>query len=81
MAGRRDGSLMRDKGPSPRGSRIAAAIVIGVLFGCVFAVLYPHGLFSSDLTIQNRRIGKSDVQVRILVPLIAQYEFDFDFSL
>lgn len=63
MAGRRDGSLMRDKGPSPRGSRIAAAIVIGFLFGCVFAVLYPHGLFSSDLTIQNRRIGKSDVQI------------------
>ncbi|XP_062159311.1 arabinosyltransferase RRA3-like [Alnus glutinosa] len=63
MAGRRDGSLMRDKGQSPRGSRIVVAIVIGVLLGCVFAVLYPHGLFSSHPPIQSRQIGKSDVQI------------------
>ncbi|KAE8100538.1 hypothetical protein FH972_018428 [Carpinus fangiana] len=63
MAGRRDGLLTRDKGQSPRGSRIAVAIVIGVLFGCVFAVFYPHGLFSSDSLIQSRRIDKSDVQI------------------
>jgi len=63
MAGRRDGLLTRDKGQSSRGSRIAVAIVIGVLFGCVFAVFYPHGLFSSDSLIQSRRIDKSDVQI------------------
>ncbi|XP_059454709.1 arabinosyltransferase RRA3-like [Corylus avellana] len=63
MAGRRDGLLTRDKGQSSRGSRIAVAIVIGVLFGCVFAVFYPHGLFSSDSLTQSRRIGKSDVQI------------------
>ncbi|KAI3439639.1 Glycosyltransferase [Psidium guajava] len=45
MAVRRDGSLMRDKGQPSRGSRIAAAIAVGVLLGCVLAFLYPRGLF------------------------------------
>lgn len=65
MAGRRDGALMRDKGQSSRGSRIAVAIVIGVLLGCVFAFLFPHGLFTSDPFIRNRRIGNSDLKVCI----------------
>lgn len=60
---RRDGLLTRDKGQSLCGSRIVTAIVIGVLLGCVFAALFPHGFFGSDLPIQNRRIGKSDVQI------------------
>ncbi|XP_040998591.1 arabinosyltransferase RRA3-like [Juglans microcarpa x Juglans regia] len=60
MAGR---ALMRDKGQSLRRSRIAAAILTGVLIGCVFAFVLPHGLFSSDQPIQNRRIGKSGLQV------------------
>lgn len=67
MAVRRDGSLMRDKPQSFRGSRIVIAIVVGVLLGCVFALLYPHGFLSSDPLVQNRRIGKSDLQVRISV--------------
>lgn len=64
MAGRRDGSLMRDKGQSLRGSRIALAILTGVLLGCVFAFLFPHGFFSSDPPIQHRRLDKSGLQVR-----------------
>lgn len=61
MAGRRDGSSMRS---SFRGSRIAIAIVIGVLLGCVFAFYYPHGLFSPNSTaIQARRISKSNFQI------------------
>lgn len=54
---------MREKGQSLRGSRIAIAIVIGVLLGCVFAVFYPHGLFISDPPIRNRRIGHSDLKI------------------
>ncbi|XP_038715576.1 arabinosyltransferase RRA3-like [Tripterygium wilfordii] len=63
MAGRKDGSLMREKGQSLRGSRIAVAIAIGVLLGCVFAIFYPHGFFSIDPVSQNRRITKSHFQV------------------
>ncbi|KAM7280150.1 hypothetical protein ACFE04_007284 [Oxalis oulophora] len=52
----------RDKGQPSRGSRIAIAIAIGVLLGCVFAFLYPHGFFNSDppnTTSQARRLAKS----------------------
>ena len=46
---------------------ILAAIVIGVLFGCVFALVYPHGLFSKPPTPQNRTFSKS--QVLIILPM------------
>ncbi|KAF4395225.1 hypothetical protein CsatB_007119 [Cannabis sativa] len=62
LGGRRDGPLMREKGHTGRGSRIAIAIVIGVLLGCLFAVFYPHGLFVSDSTIQTRH---SDLQLSL----------------
>ncbi|KAF4368068.1 hypothetical protein F8388_002679 [Cannabis sativa] len=63
LGGRRDGPLMREKGHTGSGSRIAIAIVIGILLGCVFAVLYPYGLFVSDSINQNRRIDRhSDLQ-------------------
>ncbi|XP_062099024.1 arabinosyltransferase RRA3-like [Humulus lupulus] len=65
LGGRRDGPLMREKGQTGRGSRIAIAIVIGVLLGCAFSVFYPHGFFISDSTIQNRRIGHSDLQISL----------------
>ncbi|KAF8406400.1 hypothetical protein HHK36_008487 [Tetracentron sinense] len=61
--GRRDVPLMRNYGNSLRGSRIAVAVTIGILLGCVFAVLFPHGFFGSDPPIQGRRITKSNVQV------------------
>lgn len=52
---------------SIRGSRIAVAIVIGVLLGCIFAVLYPHGLFSdiSNPTshFRSRRLSKSNPKI------------------
>ncbi|PQQ13605.1 arabinosyltransferase RRA3 [Prunus yedoensis var. nudiflora] len=62
MAGRRDGSLMRDKTQSFRGSRIVTAIVVGVLLGSVCAFFFPHGFISSDPPIQSRRFGKLDLQ-------------------
>lgn len=46
---------------SDRGSRIIVAIIIGILLGCVFAVLYPHGLFSGPT--KNRRLSKSQVRL------------------
>ncbi|OIW03478.1 hypothetical protein TanjilG_14703 [Lupinus angustifolius] len=57
MAGRRDALLNREKGQSLFGSRIVGAVAIGVLLGCVFAFLLPHGLFSSSdsQTIHNLR--------------------------
>lgn len=45
------------------GSRIAAAIVIGVLVGCVFAFFYPYGFFSPDPPAQTRPLFKYDVLV------------------
>ncbi|CAL5329134.1 hypothetical protein CsSME_00009459 [Camellia sinensis var. sinensis] len=62
MAIRREGPLMRNGGYSLRGSRLAVAIAIGVAIGCVFAFLYPHGLFDST-PIRTSRIAKSDLQV------------------
>lgn len=52
MASRRDAPLMRGGGgggggqPLSRGSRIAAAVVVGVTLGCLCAFFYPDGLFS-----------------------------------
>ncbi|GMI96792.1 reduced residual arabinose 3 [Hibiscus trionum] len=57
MAGR------RDKAQSIRGSRIAIAIVIGVLLGCVIAFFFPHGLIIPAASAQTRRIGKSNIQI------------------
>ncbi|KAD5507838.1 hypothetical protein E3N88_15541 [Mikania micrantha] len=52
---------------SMRGSRIIVAIIIGILLGFIFAVLYPHGLFSGDSysasRFQNRRLSKSNLQI------------------
>ncbi|PUZ72723.1 hypothetical protein GQ55_2G417500 [Panicum hallii var. hallii] len=53
MASRREAPLMRGGGgggggqPLSRGSRIAAAVVVGVALGCVCAFFYPEGFFSS----------------------------------
>ncbi|KAA0051671.1 hypothetical protein IC582_007437 [Cucumis melo] len=58
MAGR------KDKAQSPRVFRLLIAIAIGVLIGCLFAFFYPHGLFTSDLPLQNRRLAKLDLQAR-----------------
>ncbi|KAJ3673161.1 hypothetical protein LUZ60_006535 [Juncus effusus] len=48
MAGRREGPLMRANGLPSRGSKIAVAVAVGVLLGCIFAFLYPDGLFRSS---------------------------------
>ncbi|XP_038977353.1 arabinosyltransferase RRA3-like [Phoenix dactylifera] len=45
---RRVGPLTRGDGPPSRGSRIAMAIFIGIILGCVFAFLFPDGLFRSS---------------------------------
>lgn len=61
MSGRRDGPLMRNTAQPLHKSRaaIAAAIGVGVLLGCVFAVLHPHGLFLPS-SIITARLAKSD---------------------
>ncbi|OMO75039.1 Reticulon [Corchorus olitorius] len=56
-------AIRREKGQSLRGSRIAIAIVIGVLLGCVIAFFFPHGLINPTPPSQNRRIGKSNFQI------------------
>ncbi|XP_057973257.1 arabinosyltransferase RRA3-like [Malania oleifera] len=63
MAGRRVGSLIRSTGQSLRGSRIAAAVIVGVIVGCVFAFLFPHGFFPSDPQATRPRISKSNPQI------------------
>ncbi|KAL0369064.1 UNVERIFIED_CONTAM: Arabinosyltransferase RRA3 [Sesamum calycinum] len=57
--GRRDKSSQL----SNRGSRIAAAIGIGVIVGCIFAFLFPHGFFSSNPPAQIRPLANSNLQV------------------
>ncbi|KAK4434502.1 Arabinosyltransferase RRA3 [Sesamum alatum] len=58
--GRRDKSSSQS---SSRGSRIAAAIGIGVVVGCIFAFLFPHGFFSSNPPAQIRPLSKSNLEV------------------
>ncbi|KAH7688651.1 hypothetical protein IHE45_03G045200 [Dioscorea alata] len=46
ISGRKDGPLMKSTStPLSRGSRIAIAVAVGVLLGCICAFLYPDGLF------------------------------------
>ncbi|CAF2084257.1 arabinosyltransferase RRA3 [Brassica rapa] len=59
MAGR------RDRTQQLRGSRIAIAILIGIIIGCVCAVLFPNGFFnsSSSLTVNERvQVGSSSCE-------------------
>ncbi|GLT92157.1 hypothetical protein SLE2022_100080 [Rubroshorea leprosula] len=53
----------RDKRQPFRFSSIAIAILIGISLACVFAFFFPHGLFSSSLSVQSRRIGKSILRI------------------
>lgn len=53
MAGRRDALLTRDKNHSITASRIAVAVFIGVLLGCIFAFFSPHGFFISTTSTQT----------------------------
>ncbi|KFK44070.1 hypothetical protein AALP_AA1G212200 [Arabis alpina] len=58
MAGRRDRSQQF------RGSRIAIAILIGIIIGCVCAVMFPNGFFNSKSSFRvNERLSKSSDQV------------------
>ncbi|XP_068654361.1 arabinosyltransferase RRA3-like [Aristolochia californica] len=66
MTSRRDGPLMRNGGNvirELRGSRIAAAVAIGVSIGCVFAFLFPNGLFGSYSHV--RQVEKSLVNAAV----------------
>ncbi|KAG2319702.1 hypothetical protein Bca52824_012915 [Brassica carinata] len=59
MAGR------RDRTQQLRGSRIAIAIVVGIIIGCVCAVLFPNGFFNSNssLTVNERvQVGSSSCE-------------------
>ncbi|CAH2036841.1 unnamed protein product [Thlaspi arvense] len=58
MAGRRDRSQQL------RGSRIAIAILVGILIGCVCAFVFPNGFFNSNSSLTvNERLSKSSDQV------------------
>lgn len=48
---------------SIRGSRILAAIGIGIVVGCVFAYLFPHGFFSTNQPTQIRTVSDSNIEV------------------
>ncbi|XP_039119566.1 arabinosyltransferase RRA2-like [Dioscorea cayenensis subsp. rotundata] len=46
ISGRKDGPLMKSTSPPlSRASRIAIAVAVGSLLGCICAFLYPDGLF------------------------------------
>ncbi|CAN8312574.1 unnamed protein product [Cochlearia groenlandica] len=67
MAGR------RDRTQQLRGSRIAIAILIGIIIGCVCAVLFPNGFFKSksSVTVNERlQVGstscESPARIRML---------------
>ncbi|KAL8060463.1 hypothetical protein ABFX02_02G025900 [Erythranthe guttata] len=59
---RRESGLMKKDGgdgfKSLRGSRIAAAIFVGLLVGCVFAFFYPDGFF-----VIHHQVATSDSEV------------------
>ncbi|XP_051150043.1 arabinosyltransferase RRA3 [Andrographis paniculata] len=57
--GRRD----KSNPSSVRGSRIVAAIGIGIAMGCVFAFLFPHGFFSSNPAAQIRPLANTNLKV------------------
>ncbi|KAG7976087.1 hypothetical protein I3843_06G131200 [Carya illinoinensis] len=61
MTGRRDVLLMRNTAQLLPKSRVAigVAIAVGVLLGCVFAFLFPHGLFLPT-PLLTHSISKSD---------------------
>ncbi|PKA51347.1 rhamnogalacturonan II specific xylosyltransferase [Apostasia shenzhenica] len=65
MAGRRDGLLMRggSGGSSFRGSPIAFAIGVGILFGCVFAFLFPRGLFALPAAARRANMSIRSLQI------------------
>ncbi|KAG7590183.1 Nucleotide-diphospho-sugar transferase [Arabidopsis suecica] len=63
MAGR------KDKIQKLRGSRIAIAILVGILIGCVCSVLFPNGFFnsgSSSLIVNEERLSKSTSKVGLV---------------
>ncbi|XAR72833.1 Fucosylgalactoside 3-alpha-galactosyltransferase [Bertholletia excelsa] len=60
MMGRRDGPLRRTSSYSISGSRIVAAVGVGIALGCVLAFLYPLGL---PISSQSHEVAKSVVQV------------------
>ncbi|KAG8377750.1 hypothetical protein BUALT_Bualt08G0065500 [Buddleja alternifolia] len=45
------------------GSRIAVAIGIGIVAGCIFAFVFPNGFFSANPPPQSRLLSKSNLEV------------------
>ncbi|KAL2504116.1 Nucleotide-diphospho-sugar transferase family protein [Abeliophyllum distichum] len=60
MAG---GRREKNSQSSIRGSRIAIAIGIGVVAGCIFAFFFPNGFFSSNQPTHVRPLSKSSLEV------------------
>ncbi|KAJ0256476.1 Arabinosyltransferase RRA3 [Hirschfeldia incana] len=62
MAGRRDSRLHH-----LRGSRIAIAILVGILIGCICTVLFPDGFFNSgsSFTVNEHRLSQSTTSSKV----------------
>ncbi|KAG0473324.1 hypothetical protein HPP92_014709 [Vanilla planifolia] len=63
MAGRKEGPLMRSSSNGGGLSRIAAAVGIGILFGCIFAFYFPNGFFASHDLTHTRNTSIKSLQV------------------
>ncbi|KAH6780024.1 Nucleotide-diphospho-sugar transferase family protein [Perilla frutescens var. hirtella] len=58
---RKETALMKDGGQSLK-SKIAAAILVGLLLGCAFAVFYPNGIIVSSL-LSLRQVAGANSEV------------------
>ncbi|KFK41950.1 hypothetical protein AALP_AA2G192900 [Arabis alpina] len=55
--------VRRDKTKLFPGSRIAIAILVGILLGCICTILFPNGFFSSRSSSVHERLSKSTSKV------------------
>ncbi|KAH6830061.1 Nucleotide-diphospho-sugar transferase family protein [Perilla frutescens var. hirtella] len=62
IGGRRETALMKKDGGQSLKSKIAAAIFVGVLLGCVFAFFYPDGIIVSS-SLSRRQVADANSKV------------------
>ncbi|KAG6382237.1 hypothetical protein SASPL_158130 [Salvia splendens] len=78
LGGRRETALMKKEGGK---SRIAAAIFVGILLGCVFAFFYPGGFFVlSSTPLSRRRVAASDPEVQFFTAHLFELELFYEIS-
>lgn len=62
IGGRRETALMKKDGGQSLKSRIAAAVFVGVLVGCIFAFFYPDGIIVSS-SLSRRQVAAANSEV------------------